>query len=142
MVLRIASLLVSSLVWSSIVLAGPVGTQQNQPPLQAKGIKDTLIASKTTVSANPDPYGFKPLLANNTTVSTTVASENSSSAHSLTYTAEAHAMVTSLQKEYLKGYRETLTHMKVWGIPYFNRIDKILTDRSMPTQLKYLAVIE
>jgi membrane-bound lytic murein transglycosylase D len=126
-------------------VAGPMGSQQNPTLNAAKGVKDTLIAANDVHSTNPDPYGFKPLLADNAPArieaSVRVAAPGST-AHSLTYTAEAHSQAASLVKEYLKSDKEKLTNMKSWGTPYFTRIDKILSDRDLPQELKYLAVIE
>ena len=143
MVLINASLLVSGLLWCSICAAGPVNTQQHQAPLATQGVKDTLIAGNALSTPSPDPYGFRPLLADNAPALRNERSENSANTvHTLTYNAEAHSMVNSLEKEYLKSDKQMLTHMKSWGVPYFQRIDKIMSDHGLPKELKYLAVIE
>lgn len=141
---RIASLLVSGMVWSLVSWGTPVGTQQNPSLQPGKGVKDTSVTGKTTTAANPDPYGFKPLLASNTAVVRAEAVEENreSNSRTLVYTAVAHSLAPGLEKEFLKTDKEKLTHMKSWGVPYFNRIDKILSDHSLPLELKYLAVIE
>ena len=41
-------------------------------------------------------------------------------------------------QEQTKGYQD----MKVWGKPYFDIYDKILSQNGLPVQLKYLSVIE
>lgn len=135
-------LLVSGWICGQISWASPLGNQQNQAPI--KGIRDSLMPGKSVPAANPDLYGFKPLLASNSSIVRTSAMEDgeTSSSRTLVYTPQAHSMAAGLEKEYLKTDKEKLTHMKSWGVPYFNRIDKILYDHSMPTELKYLAVIE
>jgi membrane-bound lytic murein transglycosylase D len=125
--------------------ANPLDTQQNLTPQPGKAVKDSLTPDKTLSSANPDPYGFKPLLASNTAVvraNAVTESGEISNSRTLVYTEEAHTQAPSLEKEFLKTDKEKLTHMKTWGVPYFDRIDKILDDHSLPTELKYLAVIE
>ena len=44
--------------------------------------------------------------------------------------------------DYIKTHTAYLNNMKVWGKPYFNLYDKILTSYGIPVQLKYLSVIE
>jgi membrane-bound lytic murein transglycosylase D len=138
-------LLVSGMVWSLIGLASPVNAQQNPTPQSGKEIKDSLMpGGKTLSAANPDPYGFKPLLASNSSLvrANAVTNEDVRSSRTLVYTEEAHTLAPGLENEYLKTDKEKLTHMKTWGVPYFDRIDKIMADHALPTELKYLAVIE
>ncbi|MEP6465293.1 MAG: lytic transglycosylase domain-containing protein [Parafilimonas sp.] len=44
--------------------------------------------------------------------------------------------------DYIKKNSDYLNNMKVWGKPYFNLYDRILTSYGIPVQLKYLSVIE
>ncbi|MDR0792623.1 MAG: lytic transglycosylase domain-containing protein [Chitinophagaceae bacterium] len=50
--------------------------------------------------------------------------------------------VSDFARDYLAKERVDLNRMKQWGQPYFNIFDRILTQYSIPVQLKYLAVIE
>ncbi|MBS1746888.1 MAG: lytic transglycosylase domain-containing protein [Bacteroidetes bacterium] len=43
---------------------------------------------------------------------------------------------------FIKKNQDYYTKMKVWGKPYFDLYDKILSSYGLPTQLKYLSVIE
>jgi len=43
---------------------------------------------------------------------------------------------------FLKKNQAYYTNMKVWGKPYFDLYDRILTSYGIPVQLKYLSVIE
>lgn len=123
-------------------VAGPVGNQQNPSLSPVKSVKDSLIAG-TSATPVTDPYGFKPLLADNATAATAAApAATTASAHSLNYTAQAHALVAGYQREFIRSDKEKLTNMKTWGAPYFTRIEKILSDHNIPKQLEYLAVIE
>jgi len=45
-------------------------------------------------------------------------------------------------QDYMEKQGEDLLKMKGWGRPYFNMIDGILSKYGLPTELKYLAVIE
>jgi membrane-bound lytic murein transglycosylase D len=123
-------------------VAGPVGNQQTPSLSTVKGVKDTPVAGNSATPPS-DPYGFKPLLADNVvSTSTAATAATTMAAHSLTYTAQAHALVAGYQREFIRSDKEKLTNMKSWGAPYFARIEKILADHNMPKQLEYLAVIE
>jgi membrane-bound lytic murein transglycosylase D len=45
-------------------------------------------------------------------------------------------------QDYIGSNKEDLDDMKTWCKPYFNLIDKVLLQYGLPTELKYLAVIE
>lgn len=45
-------------------------------------------------------------------------------------------------QDYMEKNGEDLLQMKDWGMPYFNMIDGIFRKYGLPTELKYLAVIE
>ena len=44
--------------------------------------------------------------------------------------------------DYIRTHSAYLNNMKVWGKPYFDLYDKILSAYGVPVQLKYLSVIE
>ena len=48
----------------------------------------------------------------------------------------------SFVQDYMEKNGDDLLKMKDWGRPYFNMIDGILKKYGLPTELKYLAVIE
>ncbi len=48
----------------------------------------------------------------------------------------------SFVNAYIRREKTDLTKMKDWAKPYFALYDKILTENGIPTQLKYLSVIE
>ncbi|NML20577.1 lytic transglycosylase domain-containing protein [Pseudoflavitalea sp. G-6-1-2] len=45
-------------------------------------------------------------------------------------------------EDYMDKHGEDLLEMKDWGRPYFNMMDGVLAKYGLPTELKYLAVIE
>lgn len=48
----------------------------------------------------------------------------------------------SFVEDYMKSHQKSFIAMKDWGLPYFNMMDRILDEHGLPTELKYLAVIE
>ena len=48
----------------------------------------------------------------------------------------------SFVQDYMETYSKDLLKLKDWGRPYFNMMDAVLTKYNLPTELKYLAVIE
>ena len=48
----------------------------------------------------------------------------------------------SFVQDYMGKNTNNLMKMKDWGLPYFNMMDNILANYGLPTELKYLAVIE
>lgn len=44
--------------------------------------------------------------------------------------------------DYIKSHTVYFNNMKIWGKPYFDLYDNILTSYNIPVQLKYLSVIE
>jgi membrane-bound lytic murein transglycosylase D len=53
-----------------------------------------------------------------------------------------HPRAIPFVKDYLEDNQERLIKMKATALPYFTMIDNILGKYNMPTELKYLAVIE
>ena len=45
-------------------------------------------------------------------------------------------------EDYMRSHSKSLNEMKDWGRPYFNMMENILVENGLPTELKYLAVIE
>jgi len=48
----------------------------------------------------------------------------------------------SFVQDYIESDGERLTKMKTWARPFFDKINDIFSTRSLPAELKYLAVIE
>lgn len=61
---------------------------------------------------------------------------------SLPYASQINPHAELYMQDYLRNHSNSLTKMKSWGLPYFNLIDNIFTQYGLPTELKYLAVIE
>ncbi len=60
----------------------------------------------------------------------------------LPYSSQINPHAELYMQDYLKNHSHYLVKMKSWGVPYFNLIDNILSKYGLPTELKYLAVIE
>ena len=60
----------------------------------------------------------------------------------LPYSSQINPHAELYMQDYLKNHSGYLVKMKSWGLPYFNLIDNILSKYGLPTELKYLAVIE
>jgi membrane-bound lytic murein transglycosylase D len=56
--------------------------------------------------------------------------------------ARLNPRAISYVQDFMIHNRKELDDMKSWGRPYFNLINSILIQYSLPTELKYLAVIE
>ncbi len=53
-----------------------------------------------------------------------------------------HPRAIPFVKDYLEVHEERLVRMKSTAMPYFKMIDKVFAEKDLPTELKYLAVIE
>jgi len=51
-------------------------------------------------------------------------------------------MAVSFVQDYIARYGKDLSKLKEWGKPFFNMMDGVLVQYSLPRELKYLAVIE
>lgn len=60
----------------------------------------------------------------------------------LPYSSQINPHAELYMQDYLKNHSNYLMKMRSWGVPYFNLIDNILSKYGLPTELKYLAVIE
>ncbi len=67
---------------------------------------------------------------------------NADNASSHIITGELNPRAVSFVTDFIKRQSNELNKMKTWGKPYFNLFDRILTDNGVPTELKYLSVIE
>jgi membrane-bound lytic murein transglycosylase D len=55
---------------------------------------------------------------------------------------DLHPMAIAFVRDYLDDHQERLEKMRGWAGPYFRTIEQILAKYHLPTELKYLAVIE
>lgn len=51
-------------------------------------------------------------------------------------------LALSFVEDYMEKFGKSMEKMKDWGKPYFDMMDDILAKHGLPTELKYLAVIE
>ena len=58
------------------------------------------------------------------------------------FTAKLNPKAISFVQDYMESHSDNLNKMKSWGKPYFDLMDNILAKHGLPTQLKYLSVIE
>lgn len=61
---------------------------------------------------------------------------------SLPYSAQVNPKSEWFMQDYLKRHSKNLLQLKSFGLPYFHLIDNVLSQYGLPTELKYLAVIE
>ena len=66
----------------------------------------------------------------------------SSSSNKTSVNFEMNAEEKFFADDYIKHHTDYFNNMKVWGRPYFDLYDRILTSYGIPVQLKYLSVIE
>jgi membrane-bound lytic murein transglycosylase D len=96
---------------------------------QAKTLKvdKTFVALNMPIDTSNVKNGFNSLF---------LASVNGSNG------ARLNPRAISFVQDFMIHNQEEMEDMKTWGRPYFNLIDDILAQYGLPTQLKYLAVIE
>src|SRR5690606_27432417 len=75
-------------------------------------------------------YGFKNLF------------KNYAYNASMPYSSQVNPYAETYMQDYLQSHTNFLKNLKKTSTPYFNFIDGILTQYGLPTELKYLAVIE
>ncbi|MDB5251890.1 MAG: lytic transglycosylase [Flaviaesturariibacter sp.] len=93
---------------------------------QAYGSSQPLTDSTKQVSINPKD-AFKDLFESSNTAS---------------FAFKLNSQAVTFVQDYMEGNTVRLTKMKTWGRPYFDLIDGVLAQYGLPTELKYLSVIE
>jgi membrane-bound lytic murein transglycosylase D len=94
----------------------------------------TLVKSRNfkavpaSVSRNQSPIEFRDIFISNINADNNGALLNPKAFHFV--------------QDYIEKNSKDLLSMKEWGKPYFNLIDRILTQYGLPRELKYMAVIE
>lgn len=58
------------------------------------------------------------------------------------FSVKLNPQAISFVQDYMESHSRNLTKMKSWGRPYFDLMDGILAKHGLPTELKYLSVIE
>lgn len=101
------------------------GKVQTTPPNPMMVVSDSLI-KEHVVAANPRA-GFKNLFDKGTVNG---------------ITARLNPQAVSFVQDYMQQHTDDLTKMKTWGQRYFSLMDGILSRHGLPTELKYLSVIE
>lgn len=93
--------------------------------------KDSIIKEdirvKEEIIANPRA-GFKNLFE--------------TAAVSTGFVARLNPQAVSFVQDYVQKHSNKLVKMKSWGRPYFDMMDDVLTRHGLPSELKYLSVIE
>lgn len=64
------------------------------------------------------------------------------SENSTEFTARLNPKAVSFVQDYMESHTKKLNKMKDWGRPYFDLMEGILAKHGLPTELKYLSVIE
>jgi membrane-bound lytic murein transglycosylase D len=64
------------------------------------------------------------------------------SENSTEFTARLNPKAVSFVQDYMESHTKKLNKMKDWGRPYFDLMENILAKHGLPTELKYLSVIE
>lgn len=99
-----------------------------RPVLKDTNIVDTIKEIRTSLPVADSSKMFKSLLTSNNNQPNAVFLVN----------PEAKLFVD----DYIRRHTTTLNSMKIWGKPYFDLYDHILSSYGVPVQLKYLSVIE
>lgn len=84
-------------------------------------VKDSLLSDKD---------GFKSLFT------------NSKFDPTKPYESQLHPRAVGFVQDYIRSRGSRLEKMKIWGKPYFDMYDGILSQHGLPVELKYLSVIE
>jgi peptidoglycan lytic transglycosylase D len=105
----------------------------NNQPVSTSQITDTSIVDSTPTNTT---------FSTATDSSKLFASLLSSPASNNSFNFSMNAEEKFFADDYIKKHTDYFNKMKVWGKPYFNLYDKILTSYGIPVQLKYLSVIE
>ncbi|MCW3074030.1 MAG: lytic transglycosylase [Flaviaesturariibacter sp.] len=92
---------------------------------QAFGSSEPFNDSTKTVAVNPKD-AFKDLFE----------------ASTANFSVKLNNQAVSFVQDYMEDNTSRLTKMKTWGRPYFDLIDAVLAQHGLPTELKYLSVIE
>jgi len=91
---------------------------------------DPVTPKKDTTAVSSDKQAFKSLFTANTYDA------------SKPYITQLNPKAVPFVQDYMRREGKEFEKMKSWGRPYFELYDNILTQYSLPKELKYLSVIE
>lgn len=106
--------------------------KKNESTLLSNIVSANVLPSKEEVVAISEftKYGFKNLFT------------QFHYTPSIPYSRQINPNAEFFMKDYLRLHEKQLIKMKEYAVPYFNLIDQIFVQYGIPTELKYLAVIE
>jgi len=110
------------------VLEKGVGTNSHPVADTERVAISTASLSSTVANSNSDGVFFKELF-----LATSVGGSNG---------VRLNPKALSFVQDYMKDNWDELQSLRIWGQPYFNLIENILSQYGLPKELKYLAVIE
>ena len=119
-------LLLLTLIPLTAFLSSFAGIQSVETEFNLFLYSDSTI--KEEVISNPRA-GFKNLFV------TTATGSNS-------FATTLNPKAVTFVQDYMQKEAANLEKMKSWGKPYFDMMDKVMTKYGLPTELKYLSVIE
>ena len=97
-------------------------------PVTPTAYAQSISSSASSVTATASPRGFTQLFES------TPKSDKA--------VTRLHPLAISFVQSYMDRYGAGLRKMRDWGRPYFEMMDQVLSQYGLPSQLKYLAVIE
>lgn len=97
---------------------------------KASSLNEDIKKNKVKDSTFSDKIGFKSLFS------------ASYFNPALPYISQLNPNAIPFVQSYIRANGEQLQKMKIWGKPYFDMYDGILTEHGLPKELKYLSVIE
>jgi membrane-bound lytic murein transglycosylase D len=103
----------------------------------SKGKKVSPISKHSIVVSSSDTAGFRK-----NTIPNDFKGIFLSDAMNTSNGSKLNPRAINFVQDYIGKNKEDLAEMKTWCTPYFNLIDGILAQNGLPTELKYLAVIE
>lgn len=87
--------------------------------------------AKKTNNDSTDKYGFKSLFGEDNTYNP-----------SKPYVTQLNPLAVSYVQKYIQSHGALMERIKIWGKPYLDLYDGILSQYGLPKELKYLSVIE
>ena len=88
-----------------------------------------LLYAQTKQDSTIDKFGFKSLFKTRFDPSKP-------------YAVQLNPRAVSFVQEYMRRHSKSLEKMKLWGKPYFDLYEGVLTQYGIPKEMKYLSVIE
>jgi membrane-bound lytic murein transglycosylase D len=118
------------------------GTAFAQGPRETDSLPIARELVIATANAHQPDSSARIRMSENRPVNATKNTSPAPTAANNTGLDDLHPMAIAFVRDYLDVHQQRLEKMKSWGGPYFLVIDQILAKYQLPTELKYLAVIE